>query len=86
MSGMSGLPRRVLGVLLIIAAPVAVAVGYANAPGASTCTRINDFNRALGEGPTCSTAPSAGYFVAGGLLAIAGLLVIVPWWRRLVED
>jgi hypothetical protein len=82
---MSGMPRRVIGVLLIIAAPVAVAIGYASAPAASTCARINDFNQALGEGPTCSTTPLAFYFVAGGLLVIAGLLVIVPWWRRLVE-
>jgi hypothetical protein len=83
---MSGMRRRVLGVLLIVAAPAAVAVGYANAPAASTCDRINDFNRALGLGPTCSTAPSVAYFWAGGLLVIAGLLVIVRWWRRLVED
>ena len=83
---MSGMRRRALGVLLIIAAPVAVAIGYANAPSASACSRINDLNRALGAGPACSTAPSAAYFVAGALLAIAGVLIIVPWWRRLVED
>ena len=83
---MSGMPRRVLGVLLIIAAPVAVAVGYANAPSASTCDRINDFNRALGEGSTCSTAPSTVYLWVGAVLLIAGVLVIVPWWRRLVGD
>ncbi len=29
---MSGMRRRALGVLLIIAAPVAVAIGYVNAP------------------------------------------------------
>jgi hypothetical protein len=83
---MSGMRRRALGVLLIIAAPVAVAIGYVNAPSASACSRINDLNQALGEGPTCSTAPSAAYFVAGALLMIAGVLIIVPWWRRLVED
>ena len=83
---MSGMRRRVLGVLLIVAAPAAVAVGYANAPAASACDRINDYDRALGLGPTCSTAPSALYFWAGVALVIAGLLVIVPWWRRLVED
>jgi hypothetical protein len=83
---MSGMRRRALGVLLIIAAPVAVAAGYVNAPSASACSRINDLNQALGEGPTCSTAPSVAYFVAGALLVIAGALIIVPWWRRLVED
>jgi len=83
---MSGMRRRALGVLLIIAAPAAVAVGYANAPSASACSRINDLDRALGEGPTCSTAPPAAYFAAAALLVIAGVLIIVPWWRRLVED
>jgi hypothetical protein len=83
---MSGMRRRALGIVLIVAAPVAVAVGYANAPSASACTRINDLNRALGAGPTCSTAPSAAYFVAGAVLVIAGVLVLVPWWRRLIED
>jgi hypothetical protein len=49
---MTGMRRRVLGVLLIIAAPVAIAIGYANAPSATACSRINDLNQALGEGPT----------------------------------
>ena len=83
---MSGMRRRALGVLLIIAAPVAVDIGYVNAPSASACSRINDLNQALGEGPTCSTAPSLAYFVVGALLAIAGVLIIVPWWRRLIVD
>ena len=81
---MRGMRRRALGVLLIIAAPVAI--GYVNAPSASACSRINNLNQALGEGPTCSTAPSAAYIAAAALLVIAGVLVIVPWWRRLVED
>jgi hypothetical protein len=80
------MPRRVLGIVLIVAAPVAVAIGFGSAPAASTCDRINDLNRALGEGSTCSTAPSAAYYVAAALLVIAGVLVLVPWWRRLVED
>jgi hypothetical protein len=83
---MTGMRRRVLGIVLIVAAPAAVIVGYLNAPSASSCARINDLNRALGAEPTCSTAPSAAYFVAGALLVLAGVLVIVPWWRRLVED
>jgi hypothetical protein len=83
---MSGMRRRALGVLLIIAAPVTIAIGYVNAPSASACSRINDLNQALGEGPTCSTAPSAAYFAAAALLLIAGVLITVPWWRRLVED
>jgi UPF0716 family protein affecting phage T7 exclusion len=83
---MSGMRRRALGVLLIIAAPAAVGIGYVNAPSAGACSRINNLNQALGEGPTCSTVPSAAYFVAGALMVIAGVLTIVPWWRRLVED
>jgi hypothetical protein len=83
---MTGMRRRALGILLIIAAPVAVAIGYATAPSASACSRINDLNQALGAAPTCSTAPSAAYFAAGAVLVIAGVLVIIPWWRRLVED
>ena len=83
---MTGMRRRAVGILLIIAAPAAVAVGYANAPSASACSRINDLNQALGEGPTCSTAPSMAYFVAAALLVIAGVLIIVPWWRRLIVD
>jgi len=82
----SGMSRRVLGIALIVAGPAAVAAGYASAPSASACSRVNDLNRALGLGPTCSTAPSAAYFWAGAVLVIAGVLVIVPWWRRLVED
>jgi hypothetical protein len=49
---MSGMRRRVLGIVLIIAEP----------------------------------EPSVGYLVAGAALAIVGVLVVVPWWRRLVED
>jgi hypothetical protein len=83
---MSEMGRRVLGVLLMIGAPAAVAVGYANAPTASACDRVNDLNRALGLGPTCSTAPSATYFWIAAVLAVAGLLVLIPWWRRLVVE
>ena len=83
---MTGIRRRVLGIVLIVAGPATVAVGYASAPSASACARINDFNQALGEGPTCSTTPSAAYLWLGAVLLIAGLLVLIPWWRRLVEE
>jgi hypothetical protein len=83
---MSGMRRRALGIALIVAGPVVVALGYATAPSASACSRVNDLNRALGLGPTCSTAPSATYLWVGAVLAIAGLLVIIPWWRRLIEE
>ena len=83
---MSGMSRRVLGIALIVAGPVAVLAGFLNAPSASSCARINDLNQALGADPTCSTAPSAAYFWIGAALLIAGLLVTVPWWRRLVEE
>ncbi len=78
--------RCALGVLLIIAAAATVAVGYAKAPTESTCQLSNSLNQGLGLGATCSTTPPMGYFVAGALLVAAGLLVIVPWWRRLVAD
>jgi hypothetical protein len=83
---MSGMRRRALGIALIVAGIAAVAVGYLNAPSASACARINDLNQALGAEPTCSTAPAALYFWAAAGLAIAGLLVLVPWWRRLVQE
>jgi hypothetical protein len=83
---MTGMSRRVLGIALIVAGPVAVVVGFLNAPSASSCARVNDLNRALGAEPTCSTAPPAAYFLIGAALLIAGLLVTVPWWRRLVQD
>jgi hypothetical protein len=82
---MNEISRRVLGVALIIAAAATVAIGYANAPSASTCRTDNNLSRALGQGMTCSTSPSVSYFVAAAILVVAGLLVIVPWWRRLVE-
>ena len=83
---MSGMSRRALGIALIVAGPVAVVVGFLNAPSASSCARINDLNRALGAEPTCSTAPSATYLWICAILLIAGLLVTIPWWRRLVEE
>jgi hypothetical protein len=83
---MSGMSRRVLGIALIVAGPVAVVVDFLTAPSANACARINDLDRALGAEPTCSTAPSMTYLWAAAALVIAGLLVLIPWWRRLVEE
>jgi hypothetical protein len=83
---MAAMSRWVPGVLLIVAAPATIAVGYANAPSASACSRINDLSEGMGLGPTCATTPPVGYFVAAGLLLLAGLLVVIPWWRRLTEE
>jgi hypothetical protein len=74
--------RRALGILLVIAGPVIVAIGYRNTPSASACAMANNIARELGESATCSATPSALYFAAGAVLLIAGLLVIVPQWRR----
>jgi hypothetical protein len=75
--------RRVLGILLIIAGPVIVGLGYLTAPSASSCTMANNIAFELGEPATCSTTPSALYFVAGAVLLVAGVLIMMPWGRWL---
>jgi len=84
-NGMNGM-RRALGILLVVAGPAIVAIGYRNTPSASTCATVNGIARELGQPATCSTTPSALYFAAGALVLIAGVLVTVPWWRRLTAD
>ena len=64
--------RRALGILLVIAGPVIVAIGYRNTPSASACAMANNIARELGESATCSATPSALYFAAGAVLLIAG--------------
>jgi hypothetical protein len=83
---MNEMRRRAFGILLIIAAAGTVAFGYGNAPDANTCSTDNNLDRALGMPATCSTTPSAMYFVACAILLIAGLLIIIPWWRRLAAE
>lgn len=78
---MNRLRRRALGLLLIIAAAAVIAVGYGTAPSAAACTAANNLALELGNPVTCSTTPPMGYFVGTIILLIAGLLVIVPWWR-----
>jgi len=75
--------RRVLGILLIIAGPVIVGLDYLTAPSASSCTAANSIAFELGEPATCSTTPSALYFVAGAVLLLAGVLIMMPWGRWL---
>jgi hypothetical protein len=75
--------RRTLGILLVIAGPVVVAIGYLKAPSASACTMANGLANDLGQPATCSTTPPAAYFAVGGVLLIAGLIVVIPWTRIL---
>jgi hypothetical protein len=75
--------RRALGILLIIAGPVIVGIGYSTAPSASSCATANNIAFELGEPATCSPTPSVLYFAVGAVLLIAGLLVMVPWARWL---
>jgi hypothetical protein len=78
---MNALRRRALGILLTIAAAAVLAVGYGTAPSAAACTRANNLALELGNPATCSTTPPMPYFIGAIILLIAGLLVIVPWWR-----
>ena len=75
--------RRALGVLLVIAGPAIVAVGYLHVPSASSCAMANGIALDLGKPPTCSTTPSSLYFIVAAALVIAGLLVAMPWSRWL---
>lgn len=75
--------RRVLGILLVIAGPVVVGVGYLTAPSASSCTMANNIAFELVQPQTCSAIPSALYFAAGAVLLVAGVLIIMPWARWL---
>jgi hypothetical protein len=78
---MNALRRRAVGILLIIAAAAVLAVGYGTAPSAAACTTANNLALELGNPETCSTMPSAAYFVGTVILLIAGLLILAPWWR-----
>jgi hypothetical protein len=78
---MTTLRRRALGILLLSAAAAVIAVGYGTAPSAAACTAANNLALELGNPVTCSTTPPAAYFIGALVLLIAGLLVLVPWWR-----
>jgi hypothetical protein len=79
--GMNGM-RRALGILLIIAGPFVVALGYLTAPSASACAAANKISLDLGQPSSCATSPSMLYFAGGVVLLIAGVLLVVPWARR----
>ena len=78
---MNSLRRRAVGILLIIAAVAVLAAGYATAPSAAACAAVNNLALELGNPATCSTTPPAAYFIGALILLIAGVLVLVPWWR-----
>ena len=75
--------RRALGILLIVAGPAMVVIGYLIAPSASSCAAANSIAFELGQPATCSTTPSVAYFAVGAVLLVAGLLVTLPWARWL---
>ncbi|MGH3260206.1 MAG: hypothetical protein ACRDOU_33210, partial [Streptosporangiaceae bacterium] len=70
--------RGVLGWLMLIAAVMVIIAGYLSVPTADACNFINQQQAQLGQAPTCSTTPSAGYFIVTGLLAAGGLLFLAP--------
>lgn len=70
--------RRIAGVLALIAAFVVVLAGYASVPSAYACNVVNSMDVQLGNPPSCSTTPAAGYFVAAILLALVSLLCFAP--------
>ena len=78
---MNALRRRAVGILLMIAAAAVLAVGYGTAPSAAACTTANNLALELGNPEACSTTPPAAYFIGAIILLIAGLLILVPWWR-----
>ena len=69
--------RRVLGILLLVAAPLVLAWGYSSVPSAQACSTINSIDPG-----SCSTTPSAGYWIFAAVLAVAGLLMLAPWILR----
>ncbi len=62
--------RLILGWLLLIAAVIVIIAGYSSVPTADACNFINQQQAQLGQPPTCSTTPSAGYFIVTGLLGV----------------
>ena len=69
--------RVVTGILLMIAGPVIVWIGYLRAPAASACARINSINLDLGKPASCSTTPSLLWFAVGAVFLVAGLAVVL---------
>jgi hypothetical protein len=72
-----------IGILLIVAAAGVTLAGYLTVPSAGACSFLN----AQGITGHCSSTPSVGYFVAAGILAGIGLLLLAlssPWgqWRQ----
>jgi hypothetical protein len=77
--------RRIFfGILLMIAAPAIILVGYGTVPDSAVCFIVNQGNAKLGQPPSCSSVPSLGYFVVTVICFVAGLLTLAPWLRLLV--
>lgn len=74
--------RLVSGILLMIAGPVVVGIGYLRAPAASACATVNSIDLDLGKPASCSTTPSLLWFAAGAVLFVAGLLLAMTRRRR----
>ena len=74
--------RLAAGILLMIAGPLVVGIGYLRAPAASACATVNSIDLDLGKPASCSTTPSLLWFAAGAVLLVAGLLVAMSTLRR----
>jgi hypothetical protein len=74
--------RLAAGILLMIAGPLVVGIGYLRTPAASACATVNSIDLDLGKPASCSTTPSLLWFAAGAVLLLAGLLVAVSTLRR----
>jgi H+/Cl- antiporter ClcA len=74
--------RKAFGILLVIAAPVIVVIGYANKPSAQVCQTINQINANLGNPGSCSSSPSTGWWVFAAVVFALGLLMLAPWILR----
>jgi hypothetical protein len=74
--------RLVSGILLMIAGPVVIAIGYLRVPAASACATVNGIDLDLGKPASCSTTPSLPWFAAGAVLLVAALLLALAGRRR----
>ena len=76
-SAMNHVVWRTIGTLLIVAGGVVIAFAYATRPSAASCSYVNQVNQSLGQPASCSMNPSAAVFIAAGVLALAGVLILV---------
>jgi hypothetical protein len=69
--------RQMSGFLVLVAAAIVVGYGYTTMPSAGACRVINQMQQSLGLPNTCSTTPPIGWFVAAGVIALIGVLLVL---------